>query len=244
METIAIETAISNLANTMRLYVEAHMRFGELFRVDREEAIHNVDRAMEAKLEAFHRLYDVSKRRFAYFDFADCSLLIALRNAIHHRNHPLFQSLQSELWLLCDNPSSWRGAAFLLGRHWVKDETPSLMEYHLRLEDFQARLDPDGASPYRDTATSIERARSRFTLIERGLGFEQIRKKAAADHYPSKQVYLDVMPIFISAVCRVFKALHSEGVQFRGFDAQTYLEPFTTDLEVDLTRLRFRMVRV
>ena len=243
METAAIETAISNLANTMRLYVEAHMRLGELFRVDREEAIHNIDRAMEAKLEAFHRLYDVSKHRFAYFDFADCSLLVALRNAIHHRNHPLFQSLQSELWL-CDNPSSWRGAAFLLAKHWIRDEPPAVMEYHLKLEDFRTRLEPDGPSPFRDTATPIAHARNRFTLIERELGFEQIRQKATADRYPSKQVYLDLMPIFISAVCRVFKALHAEGVQFRGFDAQAYLVPFTTELEVDLTRLRFRMVRV
>ena len=57
----SIEGAISTLANTMRLYVESHMRFGELFKVDREEAINNLDRAFEAKLEAFHTLYDVSK---------------------------------------------------------------------------------------------------------------------------------------------------------------------------------------
>ena len=45
MTNSAIESAISTLANTMRLYVEGHMRFAELFKVDREVAINNLDRA-------------------------------------------------------------------------------------------------------------------------------------------------------------------------------------------------------
>lgn len=48
----------------MRLYGEAQMRFGNLVQVDPEEAVDNVDRAFEAKLEAFHTLYDVSKEHF------------------------------------------------------------------------------------------------------------------------------------------------------------------------------------
>ena len=56
MSLAAVEHAISNLANYMRLYVEAQMRFTSLFDVDREEAIHNMERAFEAKLEAFHTL--------------------------------------------------------------------------------------------------------------------------------------------------------------------------------------------
>ena len=58
-----IENAVSKLANSMRIYVEAQMRFGELFKIDAEEAIDNVDRGFEMKLEAFHTLYDVSKVR-------------------------------------------------------------------------------------------------------------------------------------------------------------------------------------
>lgn len=71
MTNSAIEAAISRLANTMRLYVEAHMSFGRLFAVDREEAIDNMDRAFEAKLEAFHSLYDVSRAQFGFFDYGE-----------------------------------------------------------------------------------------------------------------------------------------------------------------------------
>ena len=60
------------------------MRFERLFAIDREEAIDNVDRALEAKLEAFHTLM-MSLKRVLLFRFADTTLIIALRNAIHHR---------------------------------------------------------------------------------------------------------------------------------------------------------------
>ncbi|MCR9709198.1 hypothetical protein [Vibrio cholerae] len=44
------EQALSKLANAMRIYGEAHMNFNRLKLVDAEEAIDNLDRAMEAKL--------------------------------------------------------------------------------------------------------------------------------------------------------------------------------------------------
>ncbi|KXV74298.1 hypothetical protein AD951_00610 [Acetobacter malorum] len=55
-----IEEAISKLANAMRIYSEAHWKYAHLFKIDPEEAINNIDRLFEMKLEAFHTLYDVS----------------------------------------------------------------------------------------------------------------------------------------------------------------------------------------
>jgi len=57
------EQAIKKLANTMRIYVETHFDFQRLKSIDQEEAVDNLDRAFEAKLEAFHSLYDVSRSR-------------------------------------------------------------------------------------------------------------------------------------------------------------------------------------
>lgn len=69
------------LSNTMRLYAESSARFHYLMQVDQEEAVANLDRAFEAKLESFHRLYDLTKSApgFGYFDHADTSLMIVLR---------------------------------------------------------------------------------------------------------------------------------------------------------------------
>lgn len=58
------QIAVDKLSNTMRMYGEAKFKFEQLILVDKEEAINNLDRAFEAKLEAFHSLYDVTTSDF------------------------------------------------------------------------------------------------------------------------------------------------------------------------------------
>lgn len=234
-DSVAIELGIKKLANTMRMYVELHMDFDQLVTIDREEAIDNLDRAFEAKLEAFHTLYDVSKRVFPYFDHGDTSLLIAVRNALHHRNHPLFESLYARLFLDGD-PSRWLGASFLLATFPTLHGAPIRMQHFVRLDDLEARMDPRTASPYLDHSMKADRLEKRFQLIDRELDLGAIRAEAARQRYPQDQVYLDLMPVFTSAVVRVFKALKVAGFKFRGFDADTYSIPFTSEIEVDLGR--------
>lgn len=243
MKTQEIETAISLFANNMRRYAEARANFRELFRVDREEAINNVDRAFEAKLEAFHTLYDVSKDRFDYFSFADTSLLIAMRNAIHHRNHPLFHSLEAELWLR-GTLTERHGAALLLASHRVETDLFPHMPHYFKIDDVAARLDPDMESPYRDMQINKEKARHRYNVIFEGLKFKCIYGQAAEERYPSDQIYLDAIPVFISAVFRVFTAMQESGVRFRGYDAETYLIAFAGPPAVDMNQIEYRMVRI
>jgi hypothetical protein len=242
-ENHAIEGAISILANTMRLYVETHVRFAGLLNVDREEAINNLDRAFEAKLEAFHTLYDVSNKVFPYFDHGDTTLLIAVRNAIHHRNHPLFRSLYSRLFL-DDAPSRWQGASFLLATYPTLHGAPIRMSHFIRLDDLDARLDPKLASPHLDAFTKPNRAEQRFMLIESQLALPVIRQKGLSARYPENQIYLDLMPVFTSAVCRVFKAMKAASVEFKGYDADVYMEPFTSEIEVDLSNPTFTVWRI
>ena len=243
MSLSAVENAISDLANYMRLYVEAHLRFASLFDVDHEEAIHNMERAFEAKLEAFHTLYDVSKDHFPYFDFGDTSALIALRNAIHHRDHPLFQGLLSDLWLRCD-PNQWNGAPYLLARHRMSSDGMLPMTAYFKLEDFRLRLDPESGSPYQDKFLKGEKASQRYYIIREKLGLDAIRQVSEAERYFDNQVYLDMMPVFVSAVSRVFKALDKIGVNFIGFDAKTYKKPLTSELKVDLKAFDYQRIKL
>lgn len=112
---IPVQHAWENLSNTMRVYVETRLGFEHLRRIDQEEAINNVDRAFEAKLEKFHALYDVTKDLpgFDYFGHGDTSLIIVLRNAIHHRDHDLFFSWNALIGLN-DGLARLAGGGFLL----------------------------------------------------------------------------------------------------------------------------------
>lgn len=239
-----IENAISRLANTMRIYGEAHMRFGDLFKIDPEEAIDNIDRSFEMMLESFHTLYDVSKHLFSYFDHGDTALVIAVRNAIHHRDHPLFRSLQRRLHLDRGGVERWLGASFLLATHPTLHGAPIRMSHHVRLDDLDARLDPSRASPYFDTFVRGATATARFTLMNSQLGLPAIRKFRSQHRYPDDQTYLDLVPICVSAICRVFKAMNAAGINFRDFDASTYVGPFTTEIAVDLSSQDFKQLRL
>lgn len=243
VNTRAVERAIDVLANTMRLYIEANLRFGGLFDIDREEAVNNLDRGFEVKLNAFHSLYDASRSLFPYADFGDTALLIAVRNALHHQNAPMFHSLLSRLYL-ADGLARWEGAAFLLARHPTRHGGRISMSHPIRLDEIDARLDPDRAAPELDTQQKGQRAIRRFAVINQGLALPAIRQRGALERYPADQVYVDLMPVFTSAVVRVFKALRAAGVTFRGHDARTYLEPFTSEIEVDLQNPTFSALKI
>lgn len=236
------QAAVGRLANSMRLFVEANIAFKRLKNVDLEEGIDNLDRTFEGKLEAFHSLYDVDKNDFDYFAHADCSLLILLRNAIHHRDHELFRSWNAQMFS-DGGPRRFQGAQFLLASHRVVD-APKVMRQFYKAEDFIARLDPVLNSSGLERKMGPQRRGQQLDAIGKGLGFSDIFSKCDAESYPRDQAYINVIPIFISAVSRVFKSLKARGVPFVGFDAATYERPFTEELHVDVRKIDYDTVRI
>ena len=236
------QNALSRLANSMRLFVEANLNFERLKNVDLEEAIHNLDRAFEAKLEAFHSLYDVDKSEFDYFAHADTAALIMLRNAIHHRDHSLFYSWNEEMALNGGVDRS-PGAEFIFAAHEVVGAGFTMRQCY-RLDDFYHRLDDRLESTYLAGRMGVESRKKLLEQLNSELRFKEILKHGTNSHYPSHQIYLNVVPIFISALCRVFGSLHDRGVNFVGFDAETYKPVFVDELMVDLRRVNYATLRI
>lgn len=213
-----IERAWENLSNTMRVYVENRLRFEALRRVDPEEAINNVDRAFESKLETFHTLYDVTKDLpgFDYFGHGDTSLIIVLRNAAHHRDHSLFVSWNARLGL-GSRARDLAGAEFLLASTTPETEYQTA-RFYFRLQDFYDRLQHP----------MVKNAAKLRSMWDTQLCFGAMATAAAAKRYPTDQVYVDVMPAFMAAVRRASGWLYATGFQPHGFDGQTYFRHFRT----------------
>lgn len=221
------------LSNTMRLYAESSARFHSLMQVDQEEAVANHDRAFEAKLESFHRLYDVTKNLpgFDYFNHADTSLMIVLRNATHHRDHTLFTSW-NRMMFFDGGVSSKAGAAYLIGEYERQSERNS--RYPLRLHDFYQRL----------SHSSIRKPDTLRKLWNGDLAFGQIADHAQQEGYPAQQVYVDVLPVFCSALKRVTSWMHTAELAPVGFDSETYTAHFSRSPELDLRAPAFKVVRI
>ena len=226
----------------MRIYTETHLNCQRLVLIDKEEAIDNLDRAFESKLEAFHSLYDVSKDRLDYFAYGDTASLILMRNAIHHRDHLLFRGWNQEM-ALDDEFKKYLGAEFLLVDYPTLG-SPSRMEYFYKLEDFYHRIDETTKSPYLEKKMGAANRKKLLNQLNSDLYFSEIRKYAESENYPLKQVYINVIPIFISATCRAFSALKKTGVQFVGFDAKAYEQPFTNELQVDFSKFACKPLRI
>lgn len=235
-----IQLAIDKLANSMRIYGETRFNFERLKLIDLEEAVNNLDRAFEAKLEAFHSLYDVSKNEFEYFENADAALLIMLRNAVHHRNHMLFRSWNSEM-ILNDGLKRNNGRDFLLASHEVVDAS-MVMKFYYKLEDFYSRLDINLNSPYLENRMGERNREKLLKQIDKDLNFRDLWAKENDGGYAKSQIYINIIPIFISSVCKVFKAFKLRGIEFKGYDAKVYERPFTEELNVDLSQFTFKPI--
>jgi len=236
------QQAIDTLANSMRIYGETSFNFNRLKHIDLEEAICNLDRAFESKLEAFHSLYDVSKDYFDYFEHADSAVLILLRNAVHHRNHLLFKSWNYEM-SLNDGLKKYYGAEFLLASHNVVDAIHT-MKYYYKMEDFLLRIDSNLNSPFLENKMGKKNREKLLSQLKTDLNFDIISDYAKSHRYPLKQIYINIIPIFISAVCKVFKSLKSQGVEFSGYDAKVYEEPFTNEIQVNFEEINYTPIRI
>ena len=238
----AKQIAIDKLANSMRIYAEASIRFPGLKLVDMEEAVNNLDRAFESKLEAFHSLYDITRSEFEYFGHADTALLIVLRNAVHHRDHLLFKSWNHKM-LLKSGFTKYSGAAFLLANFEVGGGVYT-GQYYYKLDDVLDRLDSSRGSPYLASQMRPPKRDRLMRTISEGLNFDKIFSFASSERYPTGQIYLNLIPVFISGMVRVFSHLKSTGMVFKGYDSDVYRDYFTSGLNVNFDEIAFKRVRL
>ena len=213
-----IQDAWEALSTALRNYVETRLGAQPLFDVDVEEAVGNVDRAFEQNLEKFHTFYDLTKRlsSFDYFGCAATSLVLVLRNAIHHRDHELFVSWNRAI-LLEGGLSAKAGAAYLVGSQ-VAFTDRVAARFAFRLHDFYRRLDMPNAR--------IQEPQKLRNLWDSELAFKELRTRGEHQKYPDDQIFVDVMPILMAAMAATARWLDTTDFTARGYDGKTYLKHF------------------
>jgi hypothetical protein len=216
-----VERNLDRLCNMLRLLAETALTVKTLKHVDLEEAVNNYDRAFEGVLEAFHSLYDVTKEDIDYFTNSDTSLIILVRNALHHRDHPLFQSWNAEM-SLNKGYKKHLGAEFLLCSYVPVEKDAHVMKYFYKLVDIYDRLDFARKSPYVVTKLSPKKMEHQLGAMNTELSFNEIWEYANARRYPLNQIYINFVPILQSAVKRVFTQLDSRNMTLNGFDSGVY----------------------
>lgn len=213
------EDAYRRLSNALRRYAEASGNFPRLSQEDREEAINNLDHALDAVLQGIHSTCDAMQAeniRLGTYSAGDIAACTIVRNARHH-NAGLFRCWNQ--LVLEGFVRENHGATMLMVEHSCVEEPvfpPS--KYFIRLEDFQARIDAE--------QNHIPNAVDCIGLLNQDCGFECIRVEAAEHRFPARQIYISLIPFVCNTVTRITKHLTEQGCAFTGYDANVYATHF------------------
>ena len=238
-----IETNLDRLCNMLRLLAETAGVVKKLKHIDLEEAVNNYDRAFEGVLETLHSLYDVTNDKIDYFEHADTALLILVRNAIHHRNHPLFKSWNAEM-SLNKGYKKYIGAEFLLCSYAPVDKESHVMRYYYKLVDIYDRLDKNRSSPYIATRMNSDAMARQLSTINSELSLNKICEYATAERNPLDQIYINFIPILQSGIKRVFTELSKCDISVRGYDSNVYFDFFRKYGFFDFDEILYRKLEI
>jgi len=80
--------SFEDLTQTFRVLLESNQRLKQLIDIDRAEAVGTVETAINAKLNAFHNLYDLMAQELGkpvdWYSVPELCIILAIRNARHH----------------------------------------------------------------------------------------------------------------------------------------------------------------
>lgn len=92
--------------------MESNLRFHQLITVDRPEAVGTLEAAINAKLNAFHNLYDLMLQELEnpinWYDIPQLCIILAIRNARHHNKANRIRSIYNYHSQTCDPPTEER----------------------------------------------------------------------------------------------------------------------------------------
>ena len=101
--------SFEDLAQTFRVLVESHFKFHQIITVDRPEAVGTIETAINAKLNAFHNLYDLMLQDLGnpvdWYNTPELCIILAIRNARHHNKANRIRSIYNFHTQTCANPT-------------------------------------------------------------------------------------------------------------------------------------------
>lgn len=227
MIKINLINKINELSTEMRIYNE--QRFKKyLIEVDKEEYITNLINSQKSMLEKYHALYDQLKpytNKFNYFDYGECILIVEIRNIVHHSLYPLRNWLES--MMLHDRFRKYNGAEFLLANYEGYDviQRP-LVEIYFNYEDIVIY-----------NSQKANQSKNNLSKYAKDLSFNIIKEYADSERYPYKQIYINIMPIILNSLKKVYSFISSEFniiPDDLNYDGNVYFSMITSEDDLDI----------
>lgn len=193
-----ISDRFEDFAQSLRVFIEQKIRYRELFLIDANEAIGNVELACKGMLDTFASLYDASRAEdqvnFDFYGNPLCCAVLAYRNAKHHNKangirsaHKHAQQNERQDYLLVDFPAG------------EEEEGGGFIDHYASWSDFCLLLD----MPSRESRL---RAGSRELIRDR-ISADEFEAFAAENDVPATTLFINTVPIIIGAGSEFIGAL-------------------------------------
>jgi hypothetical protein len=139
--------------------------------------------------------------------------------------------------------SRYSGGAFLMASHNINEEDFG-SKFYYKLDDIYDRIDASRDSPYLEKMMGNNNRKKLIKLLNEQLNFPRIYEQAKIEGYPSKQIYINIMPIYFSAINRIFRSFKKSEMEFKGFDSDTYQSYFTSGQNSQLNSIGYKKIRL
>lgn len=201
-----IEHAFEELAQSLRVLLEANYRanVAGLIQVDRAEAVGNIETAVTSVLNAFHSLYDATKKQLAenpidWYKTGELAIILAIRNARHHNKANRIRTLYSY--------------------HTQEAEAVNRMEQYV-LIDFPC-IEDDGTTfdvyiSWADLSTLLSLPKSESSLapetvklIEEYINSKEFAKYSSSYDLPETRAVINLVPLLVNAAATIVPLIES-----------------------------------
>lgn len=187
--------SFEDLAQTYRVLLESNFKLHQLMAVDRAEAIGTLETAINAKLNAFHNLYDLMFQNqintVNWYETPELCTILAIRNARHHNKANRIRSLYNFHRYMSDDPEKVSQYFYVDFPAPPEEEGGDCFDVPLSWSDL-------------DTFLSLPRDESRLRpearpLVREYLNADAFEAKAVCAGIPKESIFFNFVPLTLNA---------------------------------------------
>jgi hypothetical protein len=195
---LMIAIAFEDLAQALRVFLEAHLRGQGLLNVDRAEAVGNMESGFASVLNAFHSLYDSIEKELPnhpvdWYKSPELLVVLAIRNAKHHNKAHKIRNIYNYHVQVCARPQERR--KYVLVDFPAGEDGGDTFEFYVSWADLQTFLSlPKKENRLRPEAKAV---------VESYLHADRFPGYAKKYHVDLASVFVNVVPVIVNAAATI-----------------------------------------
>ena len=215
--------SFEDLSQTFRILLESNWKFHQLITVDRAEAVGTIETAINAKLNAFHNLYDLMSQDLDnpvnWYSKPELCIMLAIRNARHHNKANRIRSIYNFHTQVCAKPTDIKNYLYVDFSANPEDEGGDFFDVPLSWADIDIFLSlPRNESRLRPEAKII---------VRNYLNADKFEAEAHKNNLRKEDIFINFVPLTLNAGIVLYPYINTY-VTPKSVEAKSFLSLFSS----------------